>query len=153
MSDQDLTCVVAAAIVDDLTVPRRLLAARRTAPPRLAGQWEFPGGKVERGERPRAALRRELREELGIEVRLGTEVPGPKAGYWALAPGLVMRLWWAVVSGGQPTPRQDHDELRWLDTGQWLDVPWLAADVGIVRHLVSCTSTSTSTSIGHVHGR
>ena len=69
--------VVAAAIVDDLARPQRLLAARRRAPAELAGGWEFPGGKVEPDETPVAALHRELREELAVSVRLGAEVLGP----------------------------------------------------------------------------
>ncbi|MCL2732926.1 MAG: NUDIX domain-containing protein, partial [Actinomycetia bacterium] len=57
--------VVGGAVLDR----GRLLAARRTAPPELAGQWELPGGKVEPGERDEDALVRELREELGVTVR------------------------------------------------------------------------------------
>jgi 8-oxo-dGTP diphosphatase len=57
--------VVAVALID---VDGRVLIARRPEGKQLAGLWEFPGGKVEPGERPEAALIRELREELGIEV-------------------------------------------------------------------------------------
>ncbi len=129
--------VVAAAIVDDLTRPTRLLAARRSEPPELAGGWEFPGGKVEPGEQPLEALHRELREELGIAVDVGPELPGPYDGRWALGPGLSMRLWLAVVTDGVPAPLEDHDELRWLGPGAWASVPWLPADVEVVDALIA----------------
>jgi len=127
--------VVAAALVDDLGAPSRLLAARRRVPHRLAGRWEFPGGKVDVGETPEDALHRELREELGVAATLGPEVVGPDDGVWRLSPRHVMRLWLAVVAEGVPTPLVEHDELRWLRTGEWLSVPWLDADVRIVAAL------------------
>lgn len=127
--------VVAAALVDDLDDPRLLLAARRTTPASLAGRWEFPGGKVEAGESPEDALHRELREELGVRVALGVELLGPDAGVWRLSDRYVMRLWFAEVLEGEPEPLVEHDELRWLPAGQWLDVPWLDADVRIVEGL------------------
>jgi 8-oxo-dGTP diphosphatase len=125
--------VVAAALVDDLDRPRRLLAARRRRPADLAGRWEFPGGKVDPGETAEEALHRELREELGITVHLGAELPGPQDGAWPISERYVMRLWAATVRTGEPTPLVEHDELRWLDAGSWLDVPWLGPDVPIVQ--------------------
>ncbi|SFK47079.1 (deoxy)nucleoside triphosphate pyrophosphohydrolase [Cellulomonas sp. KH9] len=128
--------VVAAAVVDDLDDPRLLLAARRATPASLAGRWEFPGGKVEPGETPEEALHRELREELGVRVGLGVELLGPDDGMWRLSDQYVMRLWFAEVVEGEPEPIVEHDQLRWLPAGQWLDVPWLDADVPIVEGLL-----------------
>jgi 8-oxo-dGTP diphosphatase len=121
--------------VDDLTVPSRVLAARRSAIGALAGGWEFPGGKVEPGEDPVDALHRELDEELQIRVRLGEELPAPDGSTWPLAANLRMRLWFAEVTGGVPTLTGSHDELRWLRAGQLDDVDWLPADLDIVRRL------------------
>lgn len=127
--------VAAAAIVDDLTAPRLLLAARRSSPPALAGQWEFPGGKVEPGESAEAALHREIAEELGVTLRLGSRLAGPDDGDWPILDGLAMRVWLARLAEGEPTALADHDDLRWLDHAEWLSVPWLAPDVPIVEAL------------------
>ena len=132
--------VVAAALVDDLAAPRRLLAARRHKPTTLAGRWEFPGGKVNPGEDPEQALHREIREELGIGIRLGTEVVGPDGGGWRISGRYLLRLWPAAVTDGDPQPLVEHDELRWLEAGKWLDVPWLDADVRIVEALARRTA-------------
>ncbi len=129
--------VVAAALVDDLDEPRLLLAARRRTPHRLAGRWEFPGGKGDPGETAVEALHRELREELGVTVELGREIVGPDDGAWRLSPRYTMRLWFARVAGGVPAPLVEHDELRWLERGAWLSVPWLDADVRIVEALAA----------------
>ncbi|MET7478752.1 (deoxy)nucleoside triphosphate pyrophosphohydrolase [Streptomyces sp. NPDC005648] len=122
--------VVGAALLDD----DRLLAARRSAPPALAGRWELPGGKVEPGETPEAALVRELREELGVEAEVLDRVPGE----WPLKPPYVLRIWTARLSAGSPAPKplQDHDELRWLRTPDELwTVDWLDQDVEALRAL------------------
>ena len=131
--------VVAAAIVDDLDDPRELLAARRAVPARLAGRWEFPGGKVDGDETPEDALHREIREELGVRIGLGDELLGPDDGIWRLSDEYVMRIWLAEVVEGTAEPLVEHDELRWLPLNQWHDVPWLDADVRIVDRLASLT--------------
>ncbi|KAB1987823.1 MULTISPECIES: (deoxy)nucleoside triphosphate pyrophosphohydrolase [Streptomyces] len=119
--------VVAGALVRD----GRLLAARRSAPPDLAGRWELPGGKVEPGETPERALVRELREELGADTRALERVPGE----WPLKPGYVLVVWAARLLPGsaEPAPLEDHDELRWLTPEEIWDVDWLDQDVPAVK--------------------
>ncbi|MFF1393734.1 (deoxy)nucleoside triphosphate pyrophosphohydrolase [Streptomyces sp. NPDC058287] len=123
------TVVVAAALQES----GRLLAARRSAPPELAGRWELPGGKVEPGEDPKRALVRELREELGIAAELVARVPGE----WPLKPGYVLRVWTARLLSGSPRPLEDHDELRWLGPDEIWSVDWLDQDVPAVKAVLA----------------
>ncbi|MGW6360225.1 (deoxy)nucleoside triphosphate pyrophosphohydrolase [Streptomyces sp. NPDC055092] len=123
------TVVVAAALQEN----GRLLAARRSAPPELAGRWELPGGKVEPGEDPKRALVRELREELGIGAELVARVPGE----WPLKPGYVLRVWTARLLSGSPRPLEDHDELRWLGPDEIWSVDWLDQDVPAVKAVLA----------------
>lgn len=119
--------VVGAAIIRDGAV----LSARRSAPHAVAGMWEFPGGKVEPGESDEAALRRELREELGLTVqvgeRIGPDLPLPSGRH-------TLKVWLVELDADQtPVILQDHDELRWLRAGQVFDVPWLPGDLPVVE--------------------
>ncbi|WP_018179091.1 ATP-binding cassette domain-containing protein [Jongsikchunia kroppenstedtii] len=98
--------VVAGAVIRD----GRLLLARRTYPPEVAGLWELPGGKVHDGESRVEALRRELREELAIEVRVGEAIGRP------VPIGADRRLvaLAAELIEGEPTAAE-HSALRWVD--------------------------------------
>lgn len=130
--------VVAAVLVDDLAHPTKALAARRTRPERLVGRWELPGGKVEPGEDPLAALHRELDEELGITVEVGDELVGPSGpgSTWVLTSGLVMRVWWCAVASGVPEPAEAHDALAWVDAASINDLAWLDPDLPVVDAIV-----------------
>ena len=159
MADAPELLIVAGALTDSLEAPRLLLAARRTEPAWARGLWEFPGGKVEAGESAEEALRRELMEELGVEVILGDELLGPdvstvsgeavwqiRAPYEVPGPGaapsplrFVMRLFWCSIAPGQgePAPLEDHDKLLWLEPGSWREgVQWLPADERVVAALL-----------------
>ncbi|MCQ9131042.1 MULTISPECIES: (deoxy)nucleoside triphosphate pyrophosphohydrolase [Streptomyces] len=129
--------VVGAALLD----AGRLLAARRSAPPELAGRWELPGGKVEPGERPEAALVRELREELGVDAETVGRVPGE----WPLRPPYVLQVWTARLRPGSAAPRplEDHDALRWLAPDEVWDVEWLDQDVPAVRETLAALAADT----------
>ncbi len=118
--------VVGAAVVRD----GRVLAARRTSPAALAGGWELPGGKVEPGEPPEAALVREVAEELGCEVAVVAWLDP------VVAIGEHHELRVAVVRlvAGEPVPTE-HDLVRWLGPHELDDVPWLAPDLPFLPHL------------------
>ena len=125
--------VVGAALLRD----GRVLASRRTEPPRLAGLWEFPGGKVEPGESDAEALVRELREELRVEVevgdRLGEDLP--------IGETAVLRVYLCRLLGGEPA-LVDHDAHRWLSAPELLDVPWIPVDLPLVEQLRSLLDQS-----------
>jgi 8-oxo-dGTP diphosphatase len=141
--------VVGAAIVDDLDAPTTLLTARRTAPAELAGAWELPGGKVEPGEKPLGALHREIREELGVDIEIGSLLKGPLLeghwpGGWPLGDRYVMQVWLALIAVGEPHPLQDHDALLVLTRAELYDVAWLPADLPIVRALAARMSETAN---------
>jgi 8-oxo-dGTP diphosphatase len=121
-----MAAVVGAAILRG----GRVLAARRTAPPETAGRWELPGGKVEPGESPDAAIVREIGEELGCEATVTGWLPGEVA----IGDRHVLTVAVVEIGAGQPQPRE-HDELRWLGAGELDDVDWLEPDRPFLAHL------------------
>lgn len=120
--------VVGAAIIAD----GRVLACARSAPPEVAGRWEFPGGKVEPGESETAALIRECAEELAVRVEIGDRVGRDVR----MAHGRsVLKVYAArLLHGDQPT-LLEHSELRWLTAAELDSVTWLPADAPIVAAL------------------
>lgn len=118
--------VVAGAIVS----AGRLFATQRGYGD-WAGWWEFPGGKIEPGEAPEEALRRELREELALEVKVGEEVARVEYDYPKFH--LSMRLFLCTPEG-EPTLRE-HSAARWLSKDELETVRWLPADIEAVDTL------------------
>ncbi|RKN17867.1 (deoxy)nucleoside triphosphate pyrophosphohydrolase [Micromonospora musae] len=125
---RDLKVVVGAAIIRD----GRVLACARSAPPEVAGMWEFPGGKVEPGESEPEALVRECVEELAVDVEIGERVGRDVR----MAHGRsVLKVYAAQLLGdAQPQPLE-HSALRWLSAGELDSVTWLPADAPIVAAL------------------
>jgi 8-oxo-dGTP diphosphatase len=127
--------VVGAAIIDG----GRVLAAQRSEPPTLAGLWEFPGGKVDPGETDEAALVRECREELGVDVMLGVRIGRD----WPIGEYGVLRVWLAGIAAGEVTARE-HSALRWLTVDELDDVEWIPADRAVVTRLGEILSARNS---------
>ena len=123
--------VVAVALID---VDGRVLIAKRPEGKTLAGLWEFPGGKVEPGERPEAALIRELSEELGIEVSESCLAPFVFAShaydsFHLLMPLYLCRRWDGVVAA------REHDALAWVKPDKLSAYPMPPADEPLVAWL------------------
>ena len=91
--------------------------------------WEFPGGKVEAGESPEEALRREIREELEVEVNVGDLIDTIEYDYPAFH--LSMKCYACTIAGGSPH-LLEHEAARWLTAGQLDSVAWLPADITLI---------------------
>ena len=124
--------VVAAALVD---ADDRVLIAQRPAGKALAGLWEFPGGKLDPGERPEAALIRELREELGIAVQETCLAPLTFASHVYPDFHLLMPLWVCRRWDGMATPREGQS-LKWVRAGKLRDYPMPPADAPLIPPLI-----------------
>ncbi|NLH72602.1 MAG: (deoxy)nucleoside triphosphate pyrophosphohydrolase [Verrucomicrobia bacterium] len=98
ISQENKIEVVAAVILQN----GRLLLTQRSHPPKLAGLWEFPGGKREPGEKPAQSLKRELFEELGIKAQVGP--PLFTASYPHNNPPLILQFFKCKIIAGQPKP-------------------------------------------------
>ncbi|MCH7929868.1 MAG: (deoxy)nucleoside triphosphate pyrophosphohydrolase [Proteobacteria bacterium] len=127
----EVVLVVAVALID---ADGRVLLARRPEGKPMAGLWEFPGGKVEPGETPEAALMRELHEELGIDICVPCLAPLTFAshaydGFHLLMPLYVLRKWDGIVR-----PREGQ-ETAWVRPKALRDYPMPPADEPLVAML------------------
>ena len=116
----------------------RVLVARRPAHKHMAGAWEFPGGKLRPPETPRQALSRELREELGIEVRRARELMRYEQPY----PDRLIELCFFLVEDYAGTPRgRESQELAWELPGNLGGMGFLPADRPLVQLLIQQTAS------------
>jgi 8-oxo-dGTP diphosphatase len=125
--------VVACALID---ADGRVLIAERPAGRALAGLWEFPGGKVEAGERPEQTLIRELKEELGITVNEACLAPLTFAShaypdFHLLMPLYVCRRWEGTATA------QEGQRLRWVMPNRLREFPMPPADEPLISHLTT----------------
>ena len=131
MADTPIVLVSAVALLD---ADNRVLLAQRPEGKSMAGLWEFPGGKVDPGETPEAALIRELDEELGIDTHESCLAPIGFAShgyddFHLLMPLFVCRKW-----QGEPEPREGQT-LAWVRPNALRDYPMPPADVPLVAQL------------------
>jgi len=129
----NIVLVAACALID---ADGRVLIAQRPPGKPMAGLWEFPGGKVEPGERPEATLIRELREELGIVVSEPCLAPLTFAShaypdFHLLMPLYVCRRWDGIVTA------REHARLAWVRPGRLRDYPMPPADEPLLPHLAA----------------
>ncbi len=123
--------VVACALID---MDNRVLIAQRPEGGDMAGLWEFPGGKIEKGETPEQAIARELEEELGIDIKKACLAPLTFAShsydnFHLLMPVFVCRKW-----QGQPAANY-HQNIKWVRANRLSQYSMPAADEPIVAHL------------------
>lgn len=123
--------VSAVALIDP---DGRLLIAQRPAGKSMAGLWEFPGGKVQPGETPEAALIRELHEELGIDTWKSCLAPLTFASHSYSDFHLIMPLFACRKWEGTPTPREGQI-LRWVRVTELSNLPMPPADIPLIPML------------------
>lgn len=128
----DALDVVAAVIFDDTN---RVLACRRRPEKAAGGKWEFPGGKVEHGESAVEALRREILEELAIDIQVTVELTSDETRVGERT--IRLTCFRAVLTGLAPASSSDHDRLEWVHLHDLPAYGWAEPDLPAVRLLTN----------------
>lgn len=123
--------VVAALILRD----GKILICQRTQHQPMPLKWEFPGGKIEEGEQPRDALRRELEEEIGIDARIGNEVARLQHNY--RNGGAVELRFFDVPEYRGEIENRIFNDVQWVDRTQLPNFDFLDADLELVKDLAA----------------
>ncbi len=127
--------VVAAVIKDTNKKSEPIIFATQRGYGEFQGGWEFPGGKIEEGETPQEALKREIMEELDTEIEVGTLIDTVEYDYPTFH--LSMDCFWAKVVTGDLVLKE-HEAAKWLTKEKLNHVEWLPADVTLVEKIREC---------------
>ena len=121
---------VVAAIIEDAG---KILACRRAPHKAAAGEWEFPGGKVEASESPEAALIREIKEELGVDIKILRHFDTSTTTVNDTE--IELSCFVCELVGPRPTSSTDHDLLNWLAEHELSKLNWAKPDLPAVKRL------------------
>lgn len=112
----------------------RILCAQRGPSKTLAGYWEFPGGKIESGETLEQALRREIKEELLCDIKVGPRICSSQQHYDFGT--IELTTFSCSLTHGEPT-LTEHTQLRWIHQSELTSLNWAPADQKTVQHLTA----------------
>jgi 8-oxo-dGTP diphosphatase len=117
----------------------RILIARRKSGDHMAGKWEFPGGKIEPGETSEQCLKRELLEELGVEIAVDEFICSSS---WKYDHATIKLLAFKATLISGELILHDHAEIRWVTSRELADYDFPEADVPIIRYLTASISST-----------
>lgn len=139
MTKKPVPQIVSAAVIEK---DGRFLIGKRKRGKHFAGNWEFPGGTLEKGETPQQCLKREIREELAIEVEVGDLFCSSTVSYtpeWTIT---LLAYRTTLISG--VFNLSDHDEIRWVEPADLVNYDFPEADKAIVEKLLAVENSRVS---------